>query len=113
MLGKEGPCYLEHGIVAASNKDASFDAKRLSLGSPVVIPGTVGSVNVDVTGGDLLRIPIGENGKKVTMDDVVAAFDKVSTHKELVKFRKSGRSYFHEGFKVSQDGKTITMLWGS
>ncbi|KAL7451573.1 hypothetical protein ACHAWC_003393 [Mediolabrus comicus] len=45
------------------------------------------------------------------MESVINAFKYVSTHKELEEWRKSGRSFFHEGFKL--EGKNLVMIWGS
>lgn len=61
--------------------------------------------------GKLLHIPIGKAGKKVTMHDIISAFHEVSLHEELLKCRKSGSAFYHEGFFVS--GKTLFMHWGS
>ena len=113
IVGKEGPYYFKHGIVTASNKDINLDEMRLAQKSPLdVTPGTPGSVKVNVI-GDLLHVPIGRVGEDITMEDIISSFYKVSTHVELEKFRKSGRSYFHEGFRVSEDGKSLIMKWGS
>ena len=109
MLGKKGPCYFEHGIVTNSNRDATLDGQREA---PIVVPGTIGSVQANAT-GELKRVQIVKDGDRVTMNDIVAAFYFVSTHGELEKFRKSGRGYFHEGFNVSGNKKTLSMRWGS
>lgn len=61
--------------------------------------------------GELSKVPIGVEGKKIDMQSVIAAFEYVSTHKELEKWRKSGRSFFHEGFEL--EGKNLVMVWGS
>ena len=113
MRGKEGPCYFEHGIVAHSNTEASLDFIRAFMGDSNIDLSTVNSNKVDVK-GELLKMPIGEKGKKVTLEDIASAFYKVSTHPELEKFRHSGRSYFLEGFLLRGNGKkTLTMIWGS
>lgn len=111
-VGKKGPCYFEHGIVTHSNGDCNLDKLRVTMASRVVDPGTVGSVKVKAV-GELMKVQIGKNGKKVKMSDIIAVFNEVSKNTELDKFRHSGRSYFHEGFRVSGNGKTLSMMWGS
>jgi len=50
----------------------------------------------------------------IEMDDILSTFRAVSNHKLLGKVQECGdRTYFHEGFRVRKDGKTIEMLWGS
>ena len=61
--------------------------------------------------GELLHIPIGKAGKKGAMHDIISAFHEVSLHEELLKCRKSGSAFYHEGFFLS--GKTLFMHWGS
>ncbi len=61
--------------------------------------------------GELSKVPIGEEGKEIDMESIINAFKYVSTHKELEEWRKSGRSFFHEGFKL--EGKNLVMIWGS
>ena len=57
---------------------------------------------------------IGEEGKIIELDDILSTFRAVSNHKLLQKVQKCNhRTYDHEGFRVSKDGKTIEMLWGS
>lgn len=112
MVGKKGHCYFEHGIVTSHNRDVKFDKKREAMGSIPVIVEAPFDGEVTVT-GDLLRIPIGRAGKKVTMEHVISAFHEVSMHAQLVKFRKSGRAYYHEGFVVLRNGRTMLMTWGS
>ena len=65
------------------------------------------------TSGEMSIIPIGEKGRKVTLDDIIDTFRYVSTHERLEKFRHSGRSYFLEGFKVIKGGNTLSVTWGS
>ena len=116
MRGKEGPCYFEHGIAKHSNTEVSLDFIRAFMGDSKVVdrdPRMINSNKVDFR-GKLLKMPIGQKGKKVTFDDIASAFYKVSTHPELEKYRHSGRSYFLEGFRLSGNGKkTLTMIWGS
>lgn len=114
FVGKDGPCYLEHGIVTASNADVKLDVMRKSMGQGsmlLVEPGQLGFAEED-TSGEMSIMPIGEQGRKVTLDDIIDTFRKVSTHERLEKFRHSGRSYFLEGFKV-KGGNTLSVTWGS
>lgn len=113
MDGKDGPCYLGHGIVTSSNMDADLDVLRKAQGvSPLVKPGQLAFGQED-TSGEMSIMPIGEQGRKVTLDDIIDTFRKVSTHDRLEKFRHSGRSYFLEGFELSGDETTLTVKWGS
>ena len=114
FVGMNGPCYLEHGIVTASNADVKLDVMRNSMGQGsmlLVEPGQLGFTEED-TSGEMSIMPIGEQGRKVTLDDIIDTFRKVSTHERLEKFRHSGRSYFLEGFKV-KGGNTLSVTWGS
>ena len=77
----------------------------------LVEPGQLGFAEED-TSGEMSIMPIGEQGRKVTLDDIIDTFRKVSTHERLEKFRHSGRSYFLEGFKV-KGGNTLSVTWGS
>lgn len=110
MVGKNGPYYFEHGIVDASNKDVALDELRIAENSAIIEPGTIGYSRVNVT-GELLRVRIGESGRRIGMDDIISAFRYVSTHEEIEKFRKNGRAYIHEGFKGR--GESCVMVWGS
>ena len=110
IIGKKGPYYFEHGIVEASNRDCALDGMRIAQNSPCIKPGTIGSTRVNAT-GELLKVPIGKTGHKIGLEDVISAFRVVSKHEEIEKFRKNGRGYFHEGFKMK--GKSVVMLWGS
>lgn len=110
MVGRKGPCRLEHGIVECHNRDVGCDKKRdCGMSLPVIVDPPY-NCSIHAT-GELLHIPIGKAGKKVTMLDIISAFHEVSLHEELLKCRKSGRAFYHEGFFVS--GKTLFMLWGS
>lgn len=56
---------------------------------------------------------IGVNGKLVTMSDIMETLRRVRDNETLEKYRFSGRGFFHEGFRLSKDGRTVRMLWGS
>ena len=115
MVGKDGPCYLEHGIVTSSNMDADLDVLRKAKEEMLLIePGQLAFGQED-TSGEMSIMAIGEKGRTVTLDDIIDTFRKVSTHERLEKFRHSGRSYFLEGFKLckSKGGKTLSVTWGS
>ena len=91
FVGKDGPCYLEHGIVTSSNDDAELDAFRKARGIMLLVePGQLG-FGMDDTSGEMSIIPIGEQGRKVLLDDIIDTFRYVSTHERLEKFRHSGR----------------------
>lgn len=113
MDGKDGPCYLGHGIVTSSNMDADLDVLRKAKGEMLLVePGQLAFGQED-TSGEMSIMPIGEQERKVTLDDIIDTFRKVSTHDRLEKFRHSGRSYFLEGFELSGDETTLTVTWGS
>ena len=104
---------LEHGIVTASNEDVKLDVMRKAKGYDALVePGQLG-FGVEDTSGEMSIMPIGQQGRKVTLDDIIDTFRKVSTHERLEKFRHSGRSWFLEGFKVIKGGKTLSVTWGS
>lgn len=116
FLGREGPIWFQHGIVENSNQDAGLDALRRASKAPVPVPDedSVGYAKVELE-GELLRVPVGRKGKEVTIDDFVSAFFAASTNPTLEAYRKSGRSYYHEGF--GRDDKdmptTLFMYFGS
>ena len=114
MVGKDGPCYLEHGIVTASNEDVKLDVLRKAKDQMLLVePGHL-AFGFEDTSGEMSTIPIGEQGRKVTLGDIIDTFRYVSTHERLEKFRHSGRSYYLEGFKLKgYSGKTLSVTWGS
>ena len=56
------------------------------------------------------KFAIGEKGRAVTLEDVLATFKAVGANRNLG--REQSRLFF-EGFRWSEDGKTLYMLWGS
>lgn len=114
VVGKDGPCYLEHGIVTSSNEDVKLDVLRKAKDQMLLVePGHL-AFGFEDTSGEMSTIPIGEKGRKVTLDDIIDTFRYVSTHERLEKFRHSGRSYYLEGFKIKgYSGKTLSVTWGS
>ena len=56
---------------------------------------------------------IGEKGKLVTMSDIMETLRRVRDDKTLGECYWCGRSYYHEGYSLSTDGRTIVMGWGS
>lgn len=53
-------------------------------------------------------------GVPLTMDAVVTTLKAVASNKLLYEARHfSDRSFYHEGYRVSKDGRTLSMLWGS
>lgn len=84
MVGKEGPCYFDCGVV--NHCFASDEA--------------------DI-------FPIGRKGKLVTMSDIMETLRQVRDDETISEWYYSGRSFFHEGYRLSGDGKTVTMIWGS
>ena len=113
LIGKDGPLWFHHGIVQNSNQDVKLDAVRRARQFPVPVPGPgVGYDEVDLE-GELLRVPVGQKGKKVGIENFVTAFFEVSTNSTLEAFRKSGRAFFHEGFSLNDDEDALIMDWGS
>lgn len=86
MVGKEGPFFFDCQVVLHAWGD-----------SP----------------GEKDVFTIGEKGKLVTMTDIIETLDRVSNDETLGEWRYCGRSYFHEGYHLSKDGRTVTMCWGS
>ena len=95
IIGKDGPCYLDHGIIMHNIFLTDEQKQELS--------------NANITD----KFPIGEAGRQVTLQDILDTFRQVSIHPKLVEVRSDGRGYFQEGFGLSEDGKTIEMYWGS
>jgi hypothetical protein len=56
---------------------------------------------------------IGEKGKLVTMSDIMETLRRARDDETLEEYRWSDRGFFHEGFRLSKDGRTVRMLWGS
>ncbi|KAL7537260.1 hypothetical protein ACHAWF_005706 [Thalassiosira exigua] len=54
------------------------------------------------------RFVIGKEGRPVTLDDIIATLRKVSKNKILQEVY-----VFHEGYRVSNDGKTLEMMFGT
>lgn len=95
-VGKEGPFYIDCGII-----DHNLFISQ-ELYDKLHETGT----------NDTFQI--GKAGQKLELEDILSTFRAVSKHKLLCEVQECGnRSYFHEGFRVSKDGKTIEMRWGS
>ena len=95
-VGKEGPIWFDCGVIAHNHfiNDELYDVLKKS--------------------GTSDTFQIGKEGEIIELDDILTTLSEVSEHELLRKVRYDGcRSYFHEGFRVSEDGKTITMIWGS
>lgn len=93
MVGKEGPCYFDCGVVA---HNFFVDHQELN---------DAGVTDIFV---------IGKKGEAVTMRDILDTLRRVCSDERLSEVQYSGgRSYFHEGYRVSEDGKTVKMVWGS
>lgn len=56
---------------------------------------------------------IGEAGNPVTMDQIITALKAIANNELLDEARWCGRRFYHEGYYVSEDGKTLNMQWGS
>ncbi len=95
-VGKEGPCYIDCGIIDHSH----FISQKLY--DKLHETGT----------NDTFQI--GKAGQKLELEDILSTFRAVSKHKLLCRVQESGgRTYEHGGFRVSKDGKTIEMMWNS
>mmetsp|Transcript_20255 Transcript_20255/g.31657 ORF Transcript_20255/g.31657 Transcript_20255/m.31657 type:complete len:115 (+) Transcript_20255:102-446(+) len=95
-VGKEGPCYFDCGIIDHNH----FISQELY--DKLHETGT----------NDIFQI--GKAGQKIELEDILSTFRAVSKHKLLCEVQNcGGRSYYHEGLRVSKDGKTIEMSWGS
>ena len=93
IVGKEGPFYFDCQIIAHN-----YGIPLTKLGMP----------------GAHDRFRIGQKGEAVTMEDVLISIRRLCKDKRLDKIRWDyGRSYYHEGYRVSEDGKTLRMAWGS
>ena len=89
-VGKEGPLWLDCGVLAHSYCDE------------------------DLEDGTSDTFQIGKKGEIIELDDILCTLRAVSKHKVIKEWRYDwNRSYYHEGYKVSKDGKTIKMIWGS
>lgn len=56
---------------------------------------------------------IGEMGRNVTLGDFLDVWSHIANNEVLAAVRYNGRSYFLEGYRLSEDGSTLTMIWGS
>ena len=52
---------------------------------------------------------IGEKGKLVTMSDIIETLRRARDDETLECYW----SGFHEGYRLSRDGRTVKMIWGS
>jgi len=87
MIGKPGPCFFDCQVVA----HGGYPEQRAS---------------------DIFQI--GEAGRDVEPEDIFAALRAAAQDEVLTDVRSNyGRSYYHEGFRLSSDGKTVRMIWGS
>lgn len=86
MIGKEGPFYFDCGIVKHANYGSSGEEDIFTIGG---------------------------KGKLVTMTDIIETLRRVCNDDNLEEWRWCDRSFFHEGYKLSRDGRTVRMLWGS
>ena len=65
MVGKDGPCYLEHGIVTASNVDVALDVMRKSMGQMLLVEeGQLGFGKEDTSGEICLSCPLVRKGRR-------------------------------------------------
>ena len=85
MIGKEGPFFFDCGVIRHAWGD---------------------SPERDV-------FTIGVNGKLVTMADIIETLRRVSNNDEVEEWYNCGRSYYHGGYQMSRDGRTVKMIWGS
>ncbi|KAL7537261.1 hypothetical protein ACHAWF_005707 [Thalassiosira exigua] len=96
MIGKEGPCYFDCGVIAHN------------CFLPYEMEETLDRAGVTD------RFVIGKKSHPVTMEDIIDALDAASKNELLHKVQFDyGRSYYHEGYCMSKDGKTLRMKWGS
>ena len=84
MIGKPGPCFFDCQICGAGSIQEASDIFQ-----------------------------IGEAGRDVELNDIFAALRAAAQDEVLEEVRYGGRSYFHEGYHLSSDGKTVYMRWGS
>ena len=95
-VGKEGPLYFDCGVIRHNHfRSVEVDHQLTETGTT-----------------DMFRI--GQKGKVIELEDILATFSAVSNNELLREVTNSGgRTYDHEGFRVSSDGKTLKMVWGS
>ncbi|EJK47432.1 hypothetical protein THAOC_33848 [Thalassiosira oceanica] len=90
MIGKPGPYFFDCQVIAHNH-----------------FCGNAGQGASDV-------FQIGEAGRDVEPEDIFAALRAAAQDEVLTDVRSNyGRSYYHEGFRLSSDGKTVRMIWGS
>lgn len=95
-VGKDGPCYIDCGIIDHN---------------PFISQQLYDKLHETETND---TFQIGTVGQKIELEDILSTFLAVSKHKLLCQVQEcGGRTYYHEGFRVSRDGKTIEMRWGS
>jgi len=90
VVGKEGPYYFNCNVVGHGGWSEKME-----------------------DGVDYDTYQIGEVGEPVTMDQILTTLKAVARNKLLDDAYMCGRSFFHEGYYVSSDGKTLNMQWGS
>ena len=66
---------------------------------------------VRLASGDVFTI--GEKGKLVTMSDIIETLRRARDDKTVAECHWSGGSFYHEGYSLSRDGRTVKMIWGS
>ena len=97
MVGKDGPCYLEHGIVTASNEDVKLDVLRKAKDQMLLVePGHL-AFGFEDTSGEMSIIPIGEQGRKVT--NIIIKRRGATRKKNKEKPEKKRRSRTHNNYK--------------
>ena len=91
MVGKPGPCFFDCQVIAHNH----FCPRNASQGASDVFQ-------------------IGEAGRDVELNDIFAALRAAAQDEVLYDvWSNYGRSYYHEGYRLSSDGKTVYMIWGS
>ena len=63
MVGKECPCYLEHGIVTASNEDVKLDVMRKAKGYDALVEPAQLGFGVEDTSGEMSCPLVNKGGK--------------------------------------------------
>ena len=95
-VGKEGPLYFDCGVIRHNH------FRSVEVEHQLEDTGTT----------DMFRI--GQKGKVIELEDILTTFRAVSNNELLREVMYcGGRTYDHEGFRVSSDGKTLKMVWGS
>ena len=87
--GKEGPLWFDCGVIYHN-----------------------GIISKEFEGtSDIFQI--GKEGEIIELDDILSTLREAANHEVINEWYGGSRTFYHSGYRVSRDGKTIKMIWSS